>query len=132
MMFSNVDQSWKSVQELGELQYAVLDAEDIRTEYSKEFSSKMELVQGMFELARAHRAYDQADHPALKKVKEEKLRLMEENWESKRDKQMEKVREKQKQWQESPDDEMLEDQNIIASEFFDDEDDDDFFNHDEL
>ena len=130
MMFSFLDQSWKSVQELGELQYAVLDAEDIRTEYSKEFSSKMELVQGMFELARAHRAYDQADHPALKKVKEEKLRLMEEDWESKRDKQMEKVREKQKQWQESPDidvfeeeEEEEEDDNIDADEFFD---------HDEL
>ena len=103
-------------------------------EYPQEFSSKMELVQGMFELARAHRAYDEAEHPALKKMREERLRMIEEEWELKRTGEMEKVREKQKKWQESPDNEMLEDQNIIESEFFDDEEDDfdDFFNHDEL
>ena len=98
-------------------------------EYPPEFSSKMELVQGMFELARAHRAYDEADHPALKKMKEEKLRMMEEDWESKKDQEMEKVREKQKQWQaESPDD----DDDDLDFDSLDYIDDDDFFNHDEL
>ena len=105
----------------------MLDAEHIRMEYPKEFSSKMELVQGMFELARAHRAYDEADSPDLKKMKEEKLRMMEEDWETKRDKQMETVREKQKQWQESPDIDMFDEEDED-----DDIDNDEFFNHDEL
>ena len=129
MLFVCPDQSWKSVQEQGELQYAVLDAEDIRMEYPKEFSSKMELVQGMFELARAHRAYGEADSPDLKKMKEEKLRMMDEDWKTKRDKQMESVREKQKQWQESPDIDMFDDEDEDED---DDIDNDDFFNHDEL
>ena len=99
-------------------------------EYPPEFSSKMDLVQGMFELARAHRAYDEADYPALKKMKEERLRMMEEDWESKRDQEMEKVREKQKQWQaETPDDDDL-DLDFDSPDYIDD--DDDFFNHDEL
>ena len=106
-------------------------------EYPQEFSSKMELVQGMFELARAHRAFDEADHPALKKMKEERLRMMEEDWESKKEKEMEKVRQKQKQWHQSPDIDMFggdddddddDDDNLESESDYDDE----FFNHDEL
>ena len=36
------DGSWKSVQESGELKYAVLDAEEVRMEYPEEFGRRME------------------------------------------------------------------------------------------
>jgi len=72
------DDSWKSLQELGRTEYAILDVDDIRTEYPKDFSSKMELIHSMFNLARVHRVFDMDKHPALKKMKEERAKYLEE------------------------------------------------------
>ena len=99
------DDLWSSVQEQGDLKYAVLDAEDIRMDYPEEFRSKMELVQGMMKLARTHRAFDMESHPALRKVREIEMKNLEEEWDLKRAEQMEEVSEKQKKWHQSQNEE---------------------------
>ena len=120
MLTSFSDDLWSPVQDQGELQYAVLDAEDIRLDYPEKFRSKMELVQGMMELARTHRAFDKESHPALKKIRELEMKNLEEDWDSRREDQMEEISEKQKKWQQSPDIDIF------------DEEETEFFEHDEL
>lgn len=156
------DDLWSSVQEQGDLKYAVLDAEDIRMDYPEEFRSKMELVQGMMKLARTHRAFDTESHPALKKVREIEMKNLEEEWDLKRAEQMEEIGKKQKKWHQSQNeeekkkkDEELEMKNLEDEwdlklgldpqkiDIFDDEeeeydydeediDEEEFFEHDEL
>ena len=126
------DGSWKSVQESGELKYAVLDAEEVRMEYPEEFGRRMELVQSMMKLARVHRISDASDHPALAKMREDLVRLETEEWEEKREDVLRKTKEKQQSWSQNRADVDLFD------ELDDDEDEDwpedwkDKLSHDEL
>ena len=81
----------------------MLDAEELRLDYPEEFRRKMELVQGMVDLARTHRYLDVESHPALRKVREQEMKALEEEWDHKKKKQMDQISEKQKKWQQSPD-----------------------------
>jgi len=92
------DDSWKSVQELNKHEYAILDAGEIRMDYPKEFSSKMELIHSMFNLARVHRVFDMNEHPALKKMREDKAKYLEEEMEEERARQMRDIKSKQESW----------------------------------
>ena len=109
------DGSWKSVQESGELKYAVLDADEVRMEYPEEFRRRMELVQSMMKLARVHRISDASDHPALAKMREDLARLETEEWEEKRENVLRQTREKQQSWR----------QNRADVDLFDEQDDED-------
>ena len=44
-------------------------------DYPKDFGAKMELIHSMFNLARVHRDFDMDEHPALKKMREERAIL---------------------------------------------------------
>ena len=65
-------------------------------DYPKEFSSKMELIHSMFNLARVHRVFDMNEHPALKKMREDKAKYLEEEMEEER--QMRDIKSKQESW----------------------------------
>jgi len=114
------DESWKEVDARNH-QFAVIDADEIRMEYPEEFAKKMELVQQMVKLARVHRVQDAKDHPELKKMREELVRLAELEWEEKRNKVMKETMEKQKEWR----------SDAADIEIFDEDDDADL-EHDEL
>merc|ERR1719384_52557 len=127
------DDSWKSVQESGELEYAVLDGEEFRMEYPEEFRKRMELVQSMMKIARVHRVSDDTEHPVLAKMREDLVRLADQEWQEKREKVLRQTREKQQSWNQNKDVDLFDEQ--------DDEDDEwpedgqtEFFNsdHDEL
>ena len=125
LISSSKDSSWTPVNSSNDLKFAVIDSEDLRMEYPKEFSNKMELVQSMMRLARVHRAHDADSHPALEKMKEELARLEEEKWQQQR----EETLKRSKQWTTESD----RDADIIFedSDFdFDDWEDDNV--HDEL
>ena len=125
------DGSWKSVQESGELKYAVLDAEEVRMEYPEEFGRRMELVQSMMKLARVHRISDASEHPALAKMREDLVRLETKEWEEKREDVIRQTREKQQSWSQNRADVDLFDE---LDDEQDDEDEDwkDELSHDEL
>lgn len=55
------DGSWKSVQESGKIEYAVVDSEPLRMEYPENFNKRMELVQNIQNLANMVRAFDPED-----------------------------------------------------------------------
>ena len=86
------------MQELNKHEYAILDAGEIRMDYPKEFSSKMELIHSMFNLARVHRVFDMNEHPALKKMREDKAKYLEEEMEEERARQMRDIKSKQESW----------------------------------
>ena len=109
------DGSWKSIQESGELKYAVLDAEEVRMEYPEEFGRRMELVQSMMKLARVHRISDASEHPALAKMREDLVRLETKEWEEKREDVLRQTRENQQSWS----------QNRADVDLFDEQDDED-------
>jgi len=92
------DGSWKSVQQSKKIEYAIIDSGEIRMEYPKEFSVKVELIQSMFNLARIHRVFDMEEHPALKKMRDEKARLFDEEMEANKAEQMDAKIEKQEGW----------------------------------
>jgi len=92
------DDSWKSVQELKKPEYAIIDAEEIRMDYPKDFGAKMELIHSMFNLARVHRVFDMDEHPALKKMREERARFLEEEMEENKARQMDDIKTKQEDW----------------------------------
>ena len=121
------------MQENGKLEYAVLDASDLRMEYPEHFGKKMELVQSMMKMARVHRVNDataEADHPELAEMRMELARMMEEEWEENRRKVLQETKEKQKLWKTTSQSDDI--------RFFDDEDEEEFnavfddFSHDEL
>ena len=127
------DASWKSVQESEELEYAVLDGEELRMEYPEEFRKRMELVQSMMKIARVHRVSDDTEHPVLAKMREDLVRLADQEWQEKREDVLRQTREKQQSWNQNKDVDLFDEQ--------DDEDDEwpedgetEFFNsdHDEL
>ena len=93
-----LDDTWKSVQELKKHEYAIIDAEEIRMDYPKEFGAKMELIHSMFNLARVHRVFDMEEHPALKKMREDRARLLEEEMEENKARQMDDIKSKQESW----------------------------------
>eukprot|EP00092_Neocalanus_flemingeri_P012684 GFUD01013668.1.p1 GENE.GFUD01013668.1~~GFUD01013668.1.p1 ORF type:complete len:641 (+),score=136.04 GFUD01013668.1:337-2259(+) len=92
------DDSWKSVQESKKMEYAIIDSGEIRMDYPKDFASKMELIESMFNLARIHRVFDMEEHPALKKMREDRARLFEEEMEADKAKQMDEIKAKQEGW----------------------------------
>jgi len=92
------DDTWKSVQELKKHEYAIIDAGEIRMDYPKEFGAKMELIHSMFNLARVHRVFDMEEHPALKKMREDRARLLEEEMEENKARQMDDIKSKQESW----------------------------------
>jgi len=52
----------------------------------------------MFNLARVHRVFDVNEHPALKKMREEKAKYIEEEMEEEKRRQMEDIKLKQESW----------------------------------
>ena len=67
-------------------------------DYPKEFGAKMELIHSMFNLARVHRVFDMEEHPALKKMREDRARLLEEEMEENKARQMDDIKSKQESW----------------------------------
>ena len=91
------------MQERGILEYAVLDAEEVRMEYPEEFAKRMELVQNMMKLARVHRISDTSEHPALAKMREDLLSAADQEWEENRQRVLRQTRKKQESWTENND-----------------------------
>ena len=67
-------------------------------DYPKDFGAKMELIHSMFNLARVHRDFDMDEHPALKKMREERARFLEEEMEENKARQMDDIKTKQEGW----------------------------------
>ena len=94
----------------------MLDGEELRMEYPEEFGRRMELVQSMMKLARVHRVSDASEHPALAKMREDLIRLEDQEWEDKRENVLRQTREKQQSWGQDKDVDLFDEQ--------DDEDED--------
>ena len=110
-----------------------MDGEELRMEYPEEFRKRMELVQSMMKIARVHRVSDDTEHPVLAKMREDLVRLADQEWQEKREDVLRQTREKQQSWNQNKDVDLFDEQ--------DDEDDEwpedgetEFFNsdHDEL
>merc|ERR1712080_264064 len=66
------DGSWPSIQEAGEVKYAVVDSKPLRMEYPPEFKRRMESVQQITKMANLLRHVDPEEHPVYKALVEEK------------------------------------------------------------
>ena len=79
-------------------------------EYPEEFGRRMELVQSMMKLARVHRVSDASEHQALAKMREDLIRLEDQEWEDKRENVLRQTREKQKSWEQNKDVDLFDEQ----------------------
>merc|ERR1719397_779033 len=66
------DGSWPSIQEAGQVKYAVVDSKPLRMEYPQQFKRRMESVQQITRLANLLRHVDPEEYPVYKALVEEK------------------------------------------------------------
>ena len=81
----------------------MLDGEEVRMEYPEEFGKRMELVQSMMKLARVHRVSDDTEHPDLAKMREDLVKLADQEWQEKRENVLRQTRQNQQSWNQNKD-----------------------------
>jgi len=96
------DGSWAPVESSDNIKYAILDENEVRMDYPKDFEEKMRFVQSMLNKIYKHRNLNMKEHPILEKMEKERMSFMEREFKMFREEEEARAKMSEESYSEAP------------------------------